>query len=185
MKKMYLTGFLLVFTSILATAQIYKSKEKMGHVHFFSSTPMENIEANTKTAASILNSTNDSIMVRININTFEFEKSLMQEHFNENYMETPKFPYSILRGKIQEKIDYTKDGTHNVSCNANLTVHGVTKPYILKGTLAIKNSEIQLTSKFDIKLKDHNIEVPKLVLKNIAESIAVDVDIHYAPFVKK
>lgn len=166
-------------------AQIFKSKEKLGKIHFFSSTPAENIEAKSTLCTSLINSSDDSIRINIPITSFEFKNSLMQEHFNENYMESAKFPKALMRGKIIDKVDYKKDGVYKVSCNCNITIHGVTKNYTLTGSITVKGDEVHLISKFDVKLVDHNIEVPKLVMSKIAESIAVDVDILYTPFVKK
>jgi hypothetical protein len=185
MKSIKLSFALLLLSCCSIFAQIYKNKDKGGKVHFFSATPMENIEANTNAAISIINTSTDSINFRIQITTFQFKNSLMQEHFNENYMESSKYPLAIMKGKINEKIDFKKDGTYKVTANCNITVHNVMKPYLLNGTLTIKNGEVQLLSKFDIKLVDHKIEVPKLVMSKIAESIAVDVDFTYIPFVRK
>jgi polyisoprenoid-binding protein YceI len=185
MKGIIYTIALICFSSHSIFAQIYKNKDKAGKVHFFSATPMENIEANTNTAISIINTSTDSVNFRIQISSFQFKNSLMQSHFNENYMESEKFPTASLRGKINEQIDYKKDGTYKVTANCNVTIHGITKPYQMSGTITIKGSEIQLISKFDVKLVDHKIEVPKLVMSKIAENIAVDVDFTYIPFVRK
>lgn len=185
MKGLIFTLALLCVSTQSIFAQIYKNKDKGGKVHFFSATPMENIEANTNTSISIINTLTDSINVRIQITSFQFKNSLMQSHFNENYMESEKFPTASLKGKINEKIDYKKDGTYKVTANCNVTIHGVTKPYQLSGTITVKGSDVQLLSKFDVKLVDHKIEVPKLVMSKIAESIAVDVDFTYIPFVRK
>jgi polyisoprenoid-binding protein YceI len=185
MKAIQITITFLLISTCSIFGQIYKNKDKGGKVHFFSATPMENIEANTNTAISIINTSTDSINVRIQITSFQFKNSLMQDHFNENYLESEKYPTASLKGKINEKIDFKKDGTYKVTANCNVTIHGVLKPYLLTGTITVKNGEVQLISKFDVKLVDHKIEVPKLVMSKIAESIAIDVDFTYIPFVRK
>jgi len=185
MKNLISSAVLILVFAVNANAQIYRSKEKLGKIHFFSSTPMENIEASTNTANSLLNPTNDTVKFSVTITSFKFPNSLMQEHFNENYLESEKFPKATLMGKINEKIDYKKDGVNKVTANCNVTMHGVTKLYTLAGTLTIKGDELHLVSKFDVKLVDHKIEVPKLVMQKISESISIDVDFTYAPFVKK
>ena len=166
-------------------AQVYKSVDKKGIISFHSSTPMEDIDAKTESTNSLLNSINDSIMIRVQMTTFKFPKALMEEHFNENYVESPKFPISSFRGKLNQKIDLKADGIHKVSCTGNLSLHGVTKLITLEGVITIKGEEVNLSSDFKIKLIDYNIEVPKIVLKNIAEEIEVKANITYLPFAKK
>lgn len=166
-------------------AQVYKSVEKKGNILFHSYTPMEDIDAKTDATNSLLNSINDSVMVRVQMTTFKFPKALMEEHFNENYVESSKFPISSFRGKINQKIDFKVDGVHKVTCTGNLTLHGVTKLVTFDGIITIKGEEVNLTSDFKIKLVDYNIEVPKVVLKNIAEEIEVKANISYLPFAKK
>jgi hypothetical protein len=184
MKKILLL-LTICFTFNKSYPQIYKSVEKKGTITFHSSTPMEDIDAKTEAANSLLNSTNDSVLVRIQMTTFEFPKALMGQHFNENYVESPKYPVSSFRGKINQKLDFKSDGVHKVSCTGNLTLHGVTKLVTFDGIITIKGEEVNLTSNFKIKLVDYNIEVPKVVLKNIAEDIEVKANITYLPFAKK
>jgi len=184
MKKIVLLIIIsLAFNYIYA--QVYKSVEKKGILSFHSSTPMEDIDAKTEAANSLLNSITDSVMIRVQMTTFKFPKALMEEHFNENYVESSKFPVSSFRGKINQKLDFKTDGVHKVTCTGNLTLHGVTKLVTFDGIITIKGEEVNLTSDFKIKLVDYNIEVPKVVLKNIAEEIEVKANITYSPFVKK
>ena len=109
----------------------------------------------------------------------------MQEHFNENYMESAKYPNAKFSGKINEKVDYTKNGEYKVTCTGTLTIHGVAQPTTISGTLKINEGKVHLDSKFAVKLKDFKIEVPKLVFQNIAESIDVTMTATYSPYVKK
>ncbi len=180
---------ILLVTSLLISAssfsQIYVAKDKSAQIKFFSATPVENIDATNDAITSILNASNDSVVVKVPINAFIFPKSLMQEHFNENYMESAKYPQAKFRGKINEKIDYTKAGENKVSCTGDLTIHGVTKPTTITGTIKVVDGKLVLDSKFLVKLKDFNIEVPKLVFQNIAEDIQVTMTSTYSPYVKK
>lgn len=166
-------------------AQVWKNKDRMGKIHFFSATPMENIEAKTQTASSIINSKTDSVLFLVVISSFEFPNALMQEHFNENYMESEKFPKAMFRGKMKEDIDFTKAGEYTCTATGNLTLHGVSKPYTVTGKFTVSGSEVHLVAKFNIKLADHDVKVPKLVAEKIAQEIATDVDVTYAPYVKK
>ena len=185
MKLIILSSLVLLGFVTNIHGQNFINIPKEGKIHFFSSTPLENIEAKSVGANSIINTTTDSIIFSVPITTFKFPNSLMEEHFNENYLESDKYPKATLRGKINEKLDFKKDGINKVTTNCNVTIHGVTKQYAIPGTLTIKGDEIHLVSKFDVKLADHKIDVPKLVMQKISESIAVDVDFLYKPYVKK
>jgi hypothetical protein len=178
--KLTLVIAILVTTSI-AKAQIFKSKKDGVKISFFSETPVENISAENTTSNALI--VKDSISFKIPNKGFIFPKPLMQEHFNENYMESEKYKYSIFRGQFNEKIDFTKDGTYAVSATGKINIHGVEKLVTLKGTITIKGNDVMLNSSFEVKLADHNIERPKLVLQNIAEVIKVKVEAHFNPYV--
>jgi len=152
---------------------------KSGEVSFYSKTPVEDIAAKNKKPASILNTANNEIVVQMQIVNFKFPNSLMEEHFNENYMETTKFPTAKFNGKFNEKIDYTKDGVYNVTATGKLNVHGVSQDRTLTGKLTINKGELKLESNFDIALVDHKIEVPRVVFAKIAEKINVSLLLNY------
>jgi hypothetical protein len=181
MKKI-LAGLCVLF-SIPSFSQVYMAKTC--EVTFFSEAPMENIEAKNTSARPILNTATNDIAVRIPINGFVFEKPLMQEHFNENYMESSKYPNATFKGKINETIDYTKDGTHKVTSTGKLDIHGVEKDRTLDGTLTIKGGVITLASQFNVKLADHKIEIPSLVGNKIAEVVLVKLNSQLEPYKKK
>jgi len=157
-----------------------------GKVHFFSATPLENIEATTTKAICVLNIANQKINTKIPISTFVFKDKLMQEHFNENYLESDKYPYSIFNGEIVEKIDFTKDGELPITVRGTFEIHGVQKTREVKGTLTIKNGKpVNAIVKFDVALVDHKIKIPKAVVMTIAEVIAVDLNFEFIPYQKK
>jgi polyisoprenoid-binding protein YceI len=178
-------GAVLTFASVNIQAQVYVSKTSM--VHFFSATALENIEAKTGAAASAFNTQTGDVSIKIPVKSFKFSSNLMEEHFNENYMETEKFPNADFKGKIVDlkAIDFTKDGEYTVGIAGDLTVHGVKKPRTITAIFTIKDKQITGTSKFDIVLDDHKVERPKLVIEKIAEKVAVDVKFEYIPYVKK
>lgn len=182
MKKI-ITAFLFTFGTIGVQAQIFQSKNAT--IDFFSSTPMEDIKALNKNVQSIFNSATGDIVFKVPNSGFKFDKALMEEHFHENYMETAKYPNSEFKGKIQEKIDFTKDGVYDATVVGKLNIHGVEKERTIKGKITVKGAEISVDSKFEVALKDHKIEVPKLVAQNIAENMAVTVNANYAPYQKK
>lgn len=153
-------------------------------VQFFSATPIEDIQASNKKVSSLLNTSTGDVVVKMNMRDFHFPNNLMEEHFNENYMETEKYPTAIFKGKIKEAINYTKDGTYAVSTQGVLTMHGVAKERLLQGTLKISGNQILLTCNFDVPLADHKIDVPKIVIAKIAEVIAVKASYSFIPYQK-
>jgi len=160
-----------------------KFMTKNGNVSFFSTSPMENIEAHNKQVNAALDVATGDFVFKILIKSFEFEKALMQEHFNENYMESDKYPNSTFQGKITNlsSVDFTKNGEYDVEVQGKLTIHGVTKDVTEKGKFTVKDGAVQGLSKFNVKLADYDIAIPKAVANNIAEVIEVTVDVKMNP----
>lgn len=157
---------------------------KNGFVKFFSSAPLEDIEADNNDVQSIVDLTNSKIVISIPIQSFEFDKSLMKEHFNENYLESEKFPKATFQGKYDAgKTLSSKDhGSYTVAVTGDLTIHGVTRPLLTKATLIIQEDGIVAKTKFDVRVADHDIEIPSIVFKNIAEVVEVTADFKYSKF---
>lgn len=185
MIKLLVTTLSVIFLSTAAYAQLYKGKQDASTISFFSKSPLEDIDATNKKATIVLKTTTNDVQFGIPMVSFKFPKPLMEEHFNENYVESTKYPTCIFKGKINETIDFTKDGEHKVSVKGVLTLHGVTKEIETTGTLIIKGLEIFMASAFKIKTSDYNIKVPSLYVQNIAELIDVKVNAVLEPFVKK
>jgi polyisoprenoid-binding protein YceI len=152
---------------------------KSSAISFFSKTPVRDIEAENKTSASLINLDTKDIVVKIAVKNFIFPNKLMQEHFNENYLETEKFPSSTFKGKINETIDLSKDGKYPVSATGKLNMHGVEHDITLKGTATILNKKLTIDCVFDVALVDYKIAVPKLVFEEIAEKIKVTYKFNY------
>lgn len=176
-KILFLT--LLAFTQ-LANAQRFIAKT--GHVWFYSYTPMEVIEAHNRQVVSILDISNGDIVFNLLNKSFEFKVALMQEHFNENYMESTKFPKSTFKGKITnlDKIDFKKDGSYTAEVAGDLTIHGVTKNVTTTGTIEVANGVYTAKAKFKVIPKDYDIKIPQLVENKIAKEMEITVDIPYA-----
>lgn len=172
-----------LFLSSKSLGQLYSTQT--GETSFFSETPVENIVAINKTVGAILNISTNEIAVSMKMAGFNFPNKLMQEHFNENYMESEKFPIGTFKGKIIESIDFTKNGTYDVTAKGQLTLHGVTIPRDLKGKLTIENQKIILISNFEVKLIDYKIDIPKIVFAKIAEVISVKTKYDFSPYLKK
>jgi len=146
---------------------------------FFSATPMEDIDAITSKGVSAINVKTGAVYFKVAVNTFKFKKSLMEEHFNENYLESDKYPTAEFKGKITDNIDLHKDGTYNVTVEGTLNMHGVDKVYREKATITVLGGKPTAESKFNVRLVDHKIKVPTLVVKNIAETVEVTVKANY------
>ncbi|NCP45609.1 MAG: hypothetical protein COW67_02440 [Flavobacteriales bacterium CG18_big_fil_WC_8_21_14_2_50_32_9] len=169
--------FIAFIHTINAYTQIYKATD--GEISFFSEAPVENISAVNKDVKALINAKNAEVAFIVTNVGFKFEKPLMEEHFNENYMESHKYKVSVFKGKIINEIDFTKDGTYEVTAKGTLDIHGVTVEREIKGTLTISNGKINLTTAFDVLLKDHKIKIPKIVVKNIAEFVKVILNINF------
>ena len=157
-----------------------------GTVHFFSKTPLEDIEATSQKAVSVINTANRKVYTTIPVASFEFPNKLMQEHFNENYLETHKFPYAVYDATITEtNLDYSKDTTYRINLSGIMDMHGVKKEQNYTGTLTVKGGEpVAATAEFIITLEDFKIKIPKAVVMNVAETIKVDLSFNYVKYQK-
>ena len=153
-----------------------------GEITFFSSAPLEDIDAKNKHVISMLNTQSLEILVRVPINQFEFQNKLMQQHFNEKYLESDRYPYATFKGKISAGTDFSKDGVYDVSAVGVLNLHGVDQKRTLTGKITVSKGGIKLDTRFNISLADHKIDIPKLVFNKIAERIAVNATLNYLPF---
>jgi len=172
-----LTGF-----ALSGNIQAQKYATKTGSIRFYSEAPADNIEAFNKQVNSALDTQTGDFVYRVLMKGFQFEKALMQEHFNENYVESHKFPNASFAGKITntDAVDFAKDGTYEVTVAGKLTIKGVTKDVSEKGTFEVKDGAINGKSTFNIKLADYGVEIPKTVMKNIAETVEINVDVTLA-----
>jgi polyisoprenoid-binding protein YceI len=179
----YISIILLAWMSINQAGQdIYVCKN--AKISLYSSAPIEDIKAVTSEGASVYNAATGELDFSVAIPSFQFEKSLMQQHFNAEYMESDKFPRATFKGKIEENVDVTKDGSYPIKATGQLTVHGVTQTRTIPGNLLVKNGVITMTSEFMVKCVDHHIDIPQIVFHHIAESIKMNVSATYSPYKK-
>ena len=181
MKTLFLIAAITLASVTTTQAQTFLTKN--GKISFFSKTSMENIEAVNNQVVSVLNSKTGVLQFSVQITGFLFKKALMQEHFNEDYMESAKYPKATFKGTITDinKVDFTKDGNYTVSVSGNMTLHGVTKPVIVPGTISIAGGKVNATSTFNVLVADYKIDIPKVVQNNISKSIEIKVDCNYQP----
>lgn len=181
-------SLLLIATGIHAQEDKYANSYvcEKGKTHFFASTPIMDIEATSEKTLCVINSQTQKVYAKVAMTSFVFKNKLMQEHFNENYVESDKYPYAELEAEILKGIDFAKDGAYDVTLKGTMNLHGVKQNVELKGKLTIKKGQIQnATATFAIKLEDYQIKIPTALLAKIAEVVQVDVDFNFEKYEKK
>lgn len=174
---------ILIAAAALVPATLFAQERyatRSGEITFHSHTPVEDIEAVNHKATSVLDAASGALEFAVLIKGFEFEKALMQEHFNENYMESNTYPKATFKGKLTGVTaeQLKKPGTYDVTASGDLTIHGVAKPVSSKGTITVaEGGALKASSDFIVKPADHGIKVPGGV--NVAEQIQVKVRIDY------
>lgn len=178
---------LILFAAVLLSVMVVSAQNntfftRTGHISFFSKMPMENIEAHNRQVSCMLDISTGDVAYKVLIKSFEFEKALMQEHFNENYMHSEKYPKASFDGKISnlKSINFAKDGVYETEVEGTLEIHGVKKTIKEKGKIEVKAGKISTKSVFNIALKDYNIKNDKL--ENINENIQITVDVTMEPY---
>ena len=163
-----------------AGAQQFMTRE--GHVHFFSSTPIEDIEADNRQMSGLLDASTGDLAFQVQMRAFHFEKALMEEHFNESYVESEAHPKATFQGSIVSWERVANDGQwHDVVAEGEFDIHGVTQPHRIEGTMQWMDGAWKLRANFEVTLADHNIVIPAVVKDNISPVIAIDVEAQLMP----
>lgn len=180
MKKM----IALLFVSALMLNINAQSKylTKTGHIKFFSHTAIEDITAEVNSVGSIIDTESGEIIISLTMTAFDFKKKLMQEHFNENYVESNKFPKSSFKGKItnNDEVNYQKKGQYKVTVKGDMTIHGVTREVVSEGTIDVTADGIEAKTKFMLNPEDYEISIPKVVRNKIANELEITADLSYS-----
>jgi len=171
---------LLLLFPMSTFAQKFVSDQS--NIRFYSSAPIEDIEAINEKAKSVIDLSNGQVVFSVDIEGFQFEKALMQEHFNENYLESEKYPKSTFKGQIEDWNNI--QGAQEVKVTGDLMIHGITKKVVLGGTIDVSENKVEVESVFIVKLVDYKIKIPKAVFYSIAEEIEVTVKFVYKPYSK-
>jgi hypothetical protein len=175
MKKLIVLFFLA--TGFAASAQQFITRN--GYIGFFSKTPLEDIKAETNQANAVLDLTKQSLAFAVLMKGFLFPKAMMQEHFNENYIESDKFPKATFSGTYSGAVNLTKTGTYHVMAKGQLTLHGVTRTLDVPATLEVQSGKLIGKTRFELKPQDFNIKIPSLVRDKIAQQISVSVNVEF------
>lgn len=173
---------------ILVTSKVMFAQEKIftrsGTLSFFSETTVENIEAINHQASCILDTQTGEIAVSAQMKGFEFEKALMQEHFNENYVESHKFPKATFKGKVVgfSSLNFSDETPKTVELTGTLTIHGVDKQIKANATISKAEDNYTAETKFKVSPDDFDIKIPKAVINNISKEIEVSVHLQLEPY---
>lgn len=155
----------------------YFSKD--GKISFYSKAPIENIEAHNNKAVSVVDLSSGAMEFSVLMKGFEFEKAKMQEHFNENYVESDKFPKATYAGKIQNlsAVKIKQDGSYPVKITGRLTMHGITKEQAADAVITVKGGSISAVSELTVTLQDYNVQIPSLVAEKISKTVKITVNV--------
>lgn len=179
-----------IFILVLFTATVNAFGQenfisKNSYISFYSSTPLEDILGESNEAVSILNGETGEVAFQALMTTFHFKKALMEEHFNENFIESDKFPKSKFNGKINDfKKEMLTSPVTDITITGQLSVHGVEKTITVPGTLGLVDGKLIGTSKFMAVPEDYDITIPSLVRDKIGKEMEVTVKANYVPYAK-
>lgn len=177
MKKLVILT-LLVCAMAPAWAQKYIAESSK--IVFFSKAPLEDIRAVNEKGRSVLDAGTGKVAFSIPVNAFQFKKSLMQEHFNEKYLETEKFPKSTFSATLES---YEHGNSYDeITARGSLEIHGVKRDVEISGTLKQDGDRIMVHAVFPVRLEDYKIKIPSLMWQNIAEVVEVTIDFEYKPY---
>ncbi|WNJ18118.1 YceI family protein [Pontibacter sp. G13] len=178
MKTLFLFVGLVMATCSL---QAQKMMTRTGHIWFFSETPVENIEAHNNQVSSVLDGESGALVFAVLMKGFQFEKALMQEHFNEKYVHSDKYPKATFKGKVVDMsgVNLSEDGTYEVEVAGTMNLHGVDQDIKAPGQIVVKDGKATAKADFPLTLEDYKIKIPGAVKDKIAETITIHVDVAY------
>ncbi|MEO5583515.1 MAG: YceI family protein [Saprospiraceae bacterium] len=181
MKKITLSFIFLFLSVSMAMAQGGRYLSQNGRAIFKSEATLELITAKSNSLLGAIEPGTKEFAFSIKINSFQgFNSQIQRDHFLEDYMDQIDFPVATFLGRLIEDIPFNTPGTYSVRAKGMLTIHGVSKERIIKGSITIIPGAAQLTTSFSVPLADHGITIPRIVTQKIAEQIAVTIDIEFA-----
>lgn len=180
------TIFFLSLTLLAAISVQAQDKyfTRDGYIRFFSSTSMEDIEAENHKVTAVMDAASGKVEFSALMKSFEFEKALMEEHFNENYVESNTYPKATFKGSIADYKAGSYGSATQVKVNGTMKMHGVEKDITVEGTLHETEDGYTIKSSFLMNPEDYDIEIPNTVRDNIAEELEVTVESNLVPLKK-
>lgn len=170
--------FLLSFFFVLGLFSQTKKITKTGEIHFEASVPsFEEVAATNKTTTVVLNTETGEIAALALIKGFRFKIALMEEHFNENYMESNRYPKATFKGKIYGlDISSLSENTKDYSIKGILDIHGKSKEITIPAKIKKNGEGIIIASNFTVNSDDFNIQIPKVVNKKVSKKVNINLD---------
>ena len=165
-----MSKIIFFFLILIYSTSIYSQRfiTKDAEISFFSETPLEDISAKNKKVSAVYDSETKQLVFQLNISDFIFPKPLMQEHFNENYLESDKYPKASFSGIINKLNKFSM-------AKGTLKIHGQSNEVEVEGSLVRSNDNVIIDANFTIQLKDYNVKIPKIVMYKIAEEIDISI----------
>lgn len=183
MQKLIVFCAAVLTLNMTASAQTFFTRD--GKIKFDATAPAspDDISAYTNKATCVLDVATGGMVWKVLVKGFIFDKSLMQEHFNENYMESDKFPDAMFNGKITNlsEVNFSKDGAYNAVVSGKMTIHGVQQDVTTNGALTVSGKTVRINAGFNIKLADYGVKIPAVVSANIAKEAKILIDASLAP----
>jgi polyisoprenoid-binding protein YceI len=183
---MFKKNMLIVTLFCLATSLCFAQGRyftRTGKIEISSKATMEDIDARNKTVTAVVDSKSGALQFSVQMKGFEFEKSLMQQHFNDDYVESDKYPKGEFKGTITNNstIKYNINGHYTAKVKGTLTIHGVTKNVETTGTIDVNGGKLDTKAVFNILLSDYKVKIPAMVKDKVSNSIKIVVDCHLEP----
>ncbi len=169
--------FFLLMASVSAKTHAQQYMTRTGFIGFYSKTSLEDIKAENNQVYAVIDAGKKNLAFSALLKGFIFRKELMQEHFNENYVESDKYPKASFVGTYTGDVDLNKDGVYHITVKGNLTLHNVTRPIEEPALIEISKGKLSGRSDFKLKPEDFNISIPSLVRDKIESQITVHVQI--------
>ncbi len=167
---------ILTVNNTLSQTGLYRSDE--GSIQFTSDAPLELIQASTQNLRGVIDPVENTFAFSIDIRYFEgFNSNLQRTHFNENYLESHKYSRASFSGKIIERINWDGLGTHQLRAKGTLDIHGVKQERIIPSHVELFSDRVLIKAEFMVPLRDHDIDIPKIVAQKISEEIKVFIEI--------
>jgi len=181
MKRVIFFSLLVIIVLQAIGQDKYITKD--GYIRFYSHTIIEDITAENNEVAGIIDVINSDVLINVRMTAFRFKKKLMEEHFNENYVESEKYPKAVFKGKIvnNQDVDYKREGIYKVIVKGEMTIRGVSNEVETDGTIEITSGGLVAKTEFILKPEDYGIKIPRIVRKNIAEEMEITVDMEFKP----
>ncbi|MHB0756656.1 YceI family protein [Polaribacter sp. M15] len=181
-KKIWFSAICFLCLTTFINAQ-EKYLTTTGKINFFSKATLEDITADNSKVSSIIDTTTGDMAIKMSIKNFEFKKKLMQEHFNENYLESDIYPTAMFKGKILN-FNTMDENAKEFTVKGKITIHGVTKDLEIKADCIKTADFIKVSGNFMVALEDFKIKIPKIVFMKIAENIKVTFNFNHKPYKK-